>query len=438
MKMKKIISALIVGATAAGIATADLTLSVGSKLAGYAFQYNTGNAEGFKGTKQKALFNLSGYDGTGSDLKLTAKGNVFTFFTQVGVASENLDNQVKAMTITANVGNFQATTGWIRAGIANMSTSDPAKGDDKGAVTGETYKLGSPFGTALAHSNTQSGFGKDADNYFAHAKYGFGLGDAVKLNLAAAVMSPHGVNNSQKREDDNVVGNGGNSKRVDNSQMGWGVNVNPVIGKIVSVDLFAKGFGQKQGVDGHNFLLGAYAKLLCVPILSNAVFGGSVWLLADDYKATNVLQEWNVDLDFAFAIGDRFKLGFNNKFAFKENGANGSGDTPGAATAIGLASNKPKGEFLLWDVLSASFKLSDTLTILGSVGQQTAFGDDDGQIAKGSAFTQLYVYPRVQMFATSKASVTAGMVATFDGLGKGEGHKMIFLLNVPFVVKVSL
>ena len=436
--MKKIISALVIGAAAAGIATADLSLTLGSKLAGYAFQHNTDNLGGFDEWKTREMFNLNGYDGTGSDLKLTAKGNIFTFYTHVGVASDKLDNAVKAMTIAAKVGAFQFTTGWNRSGITNMATSDPAKGNEPGFVTGEAYKLGSGFGGPLAHSNTQSGFGKDADNYFGHVKYGFGLGDTVKLNLAAAVLSPHGVNNSEKVASGNnvkagnVVKNGGNTGRVDNTQMGWGVNVNPVIGKIVSVDLFAKGYGHKQSEDGHNFLLGGYAKLLCVPILTNAIFGGSVWLDGDDNKDTALLQEWNVDLDLAFAIGDRLKLGFNNKFAFKDGGAQVA-QTVGRNNAV----TKPAGEFMLWDVLSVQFKLNDTLAIQGSVGQQTAFGDNDG-LWKDNTFTVVYVNPRVQVFASSAASVSAGAVVTFAGLGRSGDAKMALLVDVPFIVKIAL
>ena len=86
MKMKKIISALAVGAVAAGIATADLAITAGSKLSTFMYRYNTARDGGFKGTKQKELFGLSsggsnkkGHAEAASDVTLKASGNIFTF-----------------------------------------------------------------------------------------------------------------------------------------------------------------------------------------------------------------------------------------------------------------------------------------------------------------------------------------------------------------------
>ena len=440
MEMKKIISALVIGAAAAGIATADLKIDFGQKVLGYAFQYNESHEKMGKGAKRKQLFNIDGYDGAKGTAKLTASGNIFTFYSEVGLnaAADDFDTTVKAMTIKAAVGNFAFTTGWSRSGITNMSIKDPAGGNDKGQMTGAMYKLGSPFKESpLFLSNNQAGFGKDPDNYFGHAKYGFGLGDTLKLNLAAAVMSPHGTNNSNSvvtNANGNVDKTSGNKIREDNTQMGWGVNVNPVIGKIVSVEAFAKGFGHKRSEDGHNFLLGGYANLLCVPILTNAVLGGSVWL--DGHDGRVCLEEWNIDLDLAFAIGDRFKLGFNNKFAYKDGLQANSGGVPASKVSDG---SEQKCHYLLWDVLSASFALNDTMTILGTVGQQTGFGKKDMEMSAWT-FTTLFVYPRLLVNVTSKSSVSAGALVTLDKIGSNKkgGDKMGLSVRVPFTVNIAL
>ena len=65
--MKKIISALVIGAAAAGIATADLKITAGAKVSGLAFSWNT-EKTGEKVPKHKRLFDLQGNDGIGQHL----------------------------------------------------------------------------------------------------------------------------------------------------------------------------------------------------------------------------------------------------------------------------------------------------------------------------------------------------------------------------------
>ena len=432
--MKKIISALVIGAAAAGIATADLKITAGAKVSGLAFSWNTAKT-GEKVPKHKSLFDLQGNDGIGENVGLTASGNIFTFYTKLGPTVESNNLTAKAARLAANVGNFTFAAGFDRDGykIAAVTSSMPG---EEGADTNLTaYKLGSGFsGSPLYYSNNQWGFGIDPRTYFAQARYALGLGESVKLNLAVSAMSPHGSENSNvavsKKENEagNVVVDAGGR---DFTTLGWGVFVNPVIGKIVSIDVFAKGYGNGNHVDGHNFLFGAYAKLLCVPMLKNAVFGGSAWI-AGAYGHTD-LMEWNVDLDLDIALSDRFVLTFNNKLS-----AMGSHEdikwvgNPARKCGFGSPTSY-LGQYMLWNVLGVGFKLNDTLSLAGTVGHTTAMGGDIK--IKG---TTIYVYPHVVVFAASKATVTGGFIATFDQLGMEGGRKMALLMNVPFTVKISL
>ena len=436
--MKKIISALVIGATAAGIATADLTLQAGIRVAPMLYRYNT-DLEGGSKLKQKKLFDMQGYADPNNDVKMTASGNIFTFYTQLTPTVEADDIQVKAATIAAKVGNFTFTTGFNNGGTTVLSMKDVAKGNDEGGVTGETYKLGSIFdGSPALLANSQTGFFKDEDNYFAQAKYGLPLGDTFTLNLAAAAISPHGFAYSYRSAEDNTW-HDASGKDLDNHSMGWALSVNPVIKKLISVDLVAKGFcGARDGnatYKHYNHVFAGYVNLLCVPVLSNAVFGGSVWLNDGD------LMEWNADLSLGFKLLDgRLNIGFNNKFAFHDGGGKSS-------SKVGYGTQYDGAEYMLYDVLSASFKLNDTLTIRGSVGQQSAFKDVKDKPA--STGTTIYVYPRAEIFATSSLSVTAGAIFTLDKLGykkhgednvavTGDAKKMAILVNVPFTMKFSL
>ncbi|MCH5289869.1 MAG: hypothetical protein J1E32_08165 [Treponema sp.] len=428
--MKKIISALVIGAAAAGIATADLAITAGAKVSGLAFSWNTAKT-GEKVPKHKSLFDLQGNDGIGENATLTAKGNIFTFYTKLGPTVESDNIAIKAGRLAASVGNFTFAAGFDRDGykIAAVTSSMPG---EEGADTNLTaYKLGSGFkGSPLYFSNNQWGFGIDPKTYFAQARYGLGLGESVKLNLAVSAMSPHGSTNSNESGKDkgNVVGDAG---KRDFTTLGWGVFVNPVIGKIVSIDVFAKGFGNGNHVDGHNFLFGAYAKLLAVPMLKNAVFGGSAWISGSEGHTD--LVEWNVDLDLDFALSDRFVLTFNNKLS--ANGTIEDFKIPGSPERkCGFGSAQSYvGQYMLWNVLGVNFKLNDTLSLAGTVGHTTAMGGDIK--VKG---TTIYVYPHVVVFAASKATVTGGFIATFDQLGMEGGRKMALLMNVPFTVKISL
>ena len=428
--MKKIISALAVGAMAVGFATADLSINANTKMSGWWYRYNSKNLGG-SNLKQKELFNL-GDHAANENVTLKASGNIFTFttvLTPYNTDKNNNDIMFKAMTIAAKVEDFTFTTGWHRDGIKVYDVNGNISAIDEGRLTGAAYKLGSAFsGSNARFVNNQAAIGKDQTSYFVHGKYALPVSDVFTLNIAASAMSPHGIKKSSSEDDysDNTAYGGKGDKRK-NDSIAWGVFVNPVVKKIVGFDLVAKGWkNSAKADDNYNQLLGGYANLLCVPFMNTALFGGSVYLVDGD------LEEWNVDLSLGLRLGEgnRVMLTFNNKFAFKDGG-----DTvdnyPGWST-------KYTNEYILYNVLGASFQLNDTLKLIGTVGHQSVFGDG---AEKG---TSLFVYPHAQVFASSTASVSAGAVLTLDKLGykkdgvTGDDKKMAVLVNVPVVVRIQL
>ena len=90
---------------------------------------------------------------------------------------------------------------------------------------------------------------------------------------------------------------------------------------------------------------------------------------------------------------------------------------------------------MLWDMFSLSFKLNDTLTIVGTVGQQTDF--DSGKNKDG---TQIFVNPYVQIYAASNASISVGVVGAVGGLGahKDRNKNVDFLVTVPLLFRVTM
>ena len=454
MKMKKIISALLMGAAAAGIATADLSIKASPKVSGHWFRYN--DPDDIKnlsasGSKDKTLFLLDGYaKATKGDLTMTASGNIFTF-TATLVPDLRSDIEAKTLTVQAKLGNFTLKTGFDNGGISTYGATI-SNGNDEGRFA-NAYKLGSPFSnTPLIMSNNQTAFGKDQKDYFVHGKYALGLGDVLTLNIAASVMSPHGWNNSQNQATGKTSKNyymtsfgtktrGGKTLYLSNRSVGWGVFLNPVVKNIVGIEAFAKGvrLDDKNSDNGsahgsYNYVLGGYASLLCVPLITKSAFGGSVWL------CDSTLQEWSADLDLSFKFGN-ITLAWDNKFgAMIDNvkKVNGTVKTRGAsaATNVGYGTTY-QNNYLLYNALRLSLPLNDTLTVIGSIGQQSGFGD-------GQKGTTLYVYPQVQMSVTSAATLSAGAAVTLDRIGaknfaKDTGtDKMALLVNVPVVVKFSL
>ena len=424
--MKKIISALAVGAVAVSFATADLSINANTKMSGWWYRYNSKNLGG-SDLKQKELFNLGGH-AVNDNVTLKASGNIFTFTTILVPYNNSDDILFKAMTIAANVENFTFTTGWHRDGIKVYDANGNISALDEGRLHGGTYKLGGAFGGNAAFVNNQAAIGKDQTSYFVHAKYALPVSDVFTLNIAASAMSPHGTKNSSASgDDDNTAYDGATRK---NDSIAWGVFMSPVVKKIVGFDLVAKGWKNSakadKADDKYNQLLGGYANLLCVPFMNTALFGGSVYLVDGD------LEEWNVDLSLGLRLGagNRVMLTFNNKFAFKDGGGKAAGN-PGWSTQY-------NNEYILYNVLGASFQLNDTLKLIGTVGHQSAFGDG---AEKG---TSLFVYPHAQVLASSRASVSAGAVLTLDKLGykkdsvTGDAKKMAVLVNVPVVVRIQL
>ena len=398
--MRKIISALVLGATVAGFAVADISISANYRMGLDAFAYNSD-------TEKKSLFNLTGYNSGANDgVTLKANGDIFTF--TAGLAPGSSPNgellQLKILTIGANAGNFSFLTGWNRDGIMTIKSAGDT-GDDEGKVY-EAYKIGGGFGGDAAVSNNQAAFGKDQTNFFAQAGYGIELSENAKLNIKVAALSP---NNFEKSNE---------GKKNGRYNVGWNVFVNPVVKKVFEAEVFVKGHGDKNGnADPQTLIMGAYGKPTGISLIKDAAVGGSVYLKSGE------LEEWNVDLRFKLALNDKLSLTSLNKFASTET-------AKALGTQIGLGSAKPgNAEQMLWDLLSVRYTLNATVALTGTVGQQT--------VLKGDKVTQLFIHPHAQIFAGKGVAVTAGVVCTLDSINKKDADTNV-LINVPVLIRVKL
>ena len=435
--MKKIISALVLGATAVGFATADLKIAANYRNGANMFEYWNNRADRKRGeTKEntKTFFDLMSWNGGQDSVDLRANGNIFSFRAQVNprVDSDDGGFSFKILTIGAKVGNFTFESGFQADGVMNYRVKKDADAENAEGKVFETYKLGSSLGGVSKLSENQVSFTNSANNYYAQAGYKFGFGERVSLGLKVAAISNHKWGNGDSANA--MSGKDDPTKKDttnwDTKYLGWSVFLEPEFKGILGAELFAK--GQRKDEDTYRHVLGGYAKLLFLP---DSAIGGAVGLW------NGHVNEWSTDLRLYFKLGDRVTFTTMNNFT-KLLRYNGKKVTRAEkkATPLGTSSgigglDSFKSSTLLWDMVALRFKLNDTLAIIGTVGQQTDF--DSGSADDG---TQLYVYPHVQIFAASNASFTAGVVTAFGGLGahKDRNPKFDVLVSVPLLVRVKM
>lgn len=422
--MKKIISALVLGAAAVGFATADLKIAGNYRLGSDMFYYSNGRESGEKADKR--LFDLPNWNSGTDSLQLTASGNIFTFFTQLTPGNEKMG--FKAITITANVGNFTFRTGVHGDGLSDSTyhaKKDADDGNEEGKVF-QTYKPGSTLGGLSVFAINETTFTSTANNYFAQAGYKFGLGDNVNLGIRVAAISDYNWGNAQSQRS-SITGDNKND-------LGWSVFVQPTFKGILGAEVFAK--GQRMDRDNYGFVFGGYVNLLCLPVLTHSGIGGAVGM----YGMGRV-SDWSGSVNLRFQLGDRMTLTTLNTFTQRlryDNGVKPKGDFKkdiGTATNLAGLPGTFQSSAMLWDMLALRFKLNDTLAIIGTVGQQFDF--DGGDCADGM---QIFVHPHVQIYAASNASITVGAVAALGGIGANKNVNKNFdvLVRVPVLFRVKM
>ena len=424
--MKKIISALVLGAAAVGFATADLKLQANYRNGPELFRYWNTRESGEKASK--TLFNLNSWQSGNDNVTLSASGNIFSYKTVLVPKVASDDIQFKTMTIGAKVGNFRFTTGWSNDGTVVGAYRAHGDARNTEGKQFEAYKPGSTLGGFSEYSINETTFNKTAYNYFAQAAYKFGFGDRLSLDARVAAISNYAFSSADRPAFDA-------SPRAVNDYLGWSVVLEPQLKDVFAVEALAKGV--RQDKNHYGFVLGGYARLLSLPVLPQSTLGGAVGMYGGK------VEEWSADLRLHFALGDRVHLTTMNNFTKvlrragvkKPENASGVTGLGNLTTGTDSVDSEFKSSQMLWNMLSLSFKLNETLTIVGTVGQQTDFDsgvDDDG--------TQIFVNPYVQIFAASNASISVGVVGAVGGIGahKNRNKNVDLLVTVPLLFRVTM
>lgn len=437
--MKKIISALTLGALVAGGAFAEMKVSLNYRNGLSLFNYTAKGMDGRTTDDYGNVYVDSGYDNNGSsmtfgqltgwnagkdNLGLTASGEVFTLKAtlQPTVGGDAIIWHI--LDASAKIGNFTANLGWNGDGVMNFRAKKAADdGNEEGKVF-ETYKLGSIFtGSSGLCSTNQVTFANTGRNYFVRAGYNFDLGDSASLQTNASVMIDRDWDSSSELNNGNVA---------------WSVFLDPKINDILQAELFIKGrrIGKAGSDKVSEFVTGAYFNPKVIPLVKDSAIGGSVVIL--DGK----LQEYNADWRFRVDASKDLMITYMGKFAKL---VSEEGDTPyepvdGASVGALAGLTAFKSSQALWNMISARYKINDRFTGILTVGELTDL-DKDFHLGRESADgTQVFAHPHVQIYANKGATITAGVVAAFGGIGAHEdaNKDVDVLINIPILFRVKM
>lgn len=435
--MKKIISALALGAVAASLATAEMKVSLNYRNGAELFKYVNKGADGrstddygntyidsgydVSGSSYN-LFNLTGWNAGKDNLGLTASGDIFSLKATLQPKIGSTDIIWHIFDATATIGNLKLEGGWNGDGVGmNFRVKkDADAGNEEGKVF-ETFKPGSIFsGSVGLCSTNQVSFGTGR-NLFALASYNLGL-DALALKFTGALMFDRTWDSTAEQNDGNL---------------GWSLFVDPKVPGILEAELFVK--GTKRGAAGSDkvsqIVTGAYFKPTMVPMLSDSAIGASLVFVDGN------LMEYNVDWRAYVKPSDALTITYFGKFAkLVADDDTGYDEVDGAAVGALAGLTGFKSSQALWNMVAARYKVSELVTGILSIGELTDL-DDGFQWGRESADgTQIFVHPHAQIFANKGATITAGVLVGFGGIGaNADANKDVdVLVNVPVLFRVKM
>ncbi|MBQ7537923.1 MAG: hypothetical protein IJT42_03025 [Treponema sp.] len=436
--MKKIISAIAIGAMVAGGAFAELKVSLNYRNGAELFKYvdkgmdgrttddygNTYVDSGYNNNgSTTTFFNLTGWNSGKDSLGLTASGDIFTVKAtlQPTIASNNIILHIFDASAKLLDDNLTLEAGWNGDGIQGFRVNKFSNDGNEEGKVGETFKLGSLFtGSIGLCANNQISF-NTGRNYFARADYRINVVDGVTVNVAGNLMFDREWDTSSEKNDGNLD---------------WSIFIDPKINDILNAELFVKsGRVGKAGTDKvSKFVTGGYVSPKMIPLLKDSAIGGSVVIL--DGK----LIEYNADWRFRVDVSSDLMVTYFGKFAKLSSKDNYYQPVDGAAVGALAGLTGFNSSQALWNMVNVRYKINNRFTGIFTVGELTDL-DDGFHLGRQSADgTQLYAYPHVQIYASKGATVQLGAVAAFGGIGAHEdANKDIdVIINIPVMFRVKM
>lgn len=447
--MKKIVSALAVGALVLGSAAAKTSVNLNYRNGPLLYQYTDNGEDDEKNVTKSTFGSLNDYNGGQDTLSLKASGDVLDFQLDIqpsvkdtskdskGAASDQL--RFNVLKLGAKWGNFHIQSGWNGDGINGGYRVTNDASNHEGQLF-ETYKLGSLFKKSFSkYADNQINIGGNIftdRQMYAQADYTIPVDD-LKINIKGTVIS-------DRDWTDYTEDNTGDK--------GWSVFVDASKAKMFKVEGFLKGasvFAQKKGEtagdDAMVLVPGLYFQWLGTDGLI-ATVGGAASIYDGD------VSDYSADLRVRYAVNKQLSFTYYLKYSALDTdkfiSAAASGKSKYAANAeIDKGIGYPKTAFttdaVLWNFINARYVMNPTVTVSCSLAALTDLGDgakaDNKETKNG---TTLSIHPNAEFTAGKGASITVGLNATFGGLGAekdskfGENTDLSFAVPVLFRVKM--
>ena len=439
--MKKIVSAMALGALVLGAASAETKISINYRNGMNVYSgasYIDGGAGDFK-----HWFDQDGYNGGKDSVTLTASGDVFNFKTIVQpqvVSNDLVANCVEfGAKVPVGPGTLHAAGGWWADGISNGNIRITTDGSNFEGLDWEGNKPGSIF--------------KGRPNTFVTNKVDVGLGipyiagyadytlptDALTLNVLASVITDRDDNTALGTKEDNA------------GAYSWVADVNVKVPSVLEVELIAKGspkWNALKKTDGDYagaYAFGLYAMPLMVDGLKLAV-GGSLGMI-------DGLSDIAADLRANFKVNDSLSLTtyHNISVVKKVDGTDNSEDYGQAqlgrdywGSANADKGSAEKGNTAMWNMLGLAYKVNDTLTARLSLEHQRMLARNESKKGEKDDYnlgSEIRVTPACEFTATKGASILAGVSVAVRGLGSDDevyGKSADLYVGVPVLFRVKM
>ena len=448
--MKKIITALTLGALIGTAAFADVEVSLN-------YRQRATMYAAYEGEK-KGLFATDIYNGNGTDnLNFNLSGDIAAFESQF-VSDQNTTSKIRAKKLAASLflGNLTLYAGTWSDGLANGAYRTKADGD-AGNLEGidfEYKKLGSIFGTSpsIFVDNPVNHVNNGGENYAVGASYNLKF-DTGAVNLKGFYIS----NEKSDTTNADAVGTANN----DGSWQGHALSflVDARQDSIGQAELVFK-VGQskikdsdgKAGATAMAFGLYAQPKIINQLILT---FGGAGSVV--DSKFT----DWSLDLRARYSIIPN-KLSISSFHAFSAltsdgetilgavkstKGIAGIDKAPETGTNIGkLSPVAVQRDKIMSNNIMIRYKVNDTLSLIGIAADMIGFGKSGGADVKtvknedAGAWVQLRFCGYAQFFAAGNAAITTGVVCAINDATNYkdvDGKASYWTWGVPVILRVK-
>lgn len=431
--MKKIISALTLGAMVCGAVFADVSLNLNYRQRANLYtSYEHGN--------KYTLFN-NAYSGRGTDnLSLSMSGDIVSFDVTL-VGDQGATDNIRAKTLGASVflGNWTVFGGFWADGKLNgayRTKSDIDAGNIEG-MDFEFKKLGSAFGASPAFfaDNMVMPVNTKGESYSLGATYAVPNINNGALKVNAVYITNEISDEKAPKQAGMLQGHTGVlllDGRLD------GLGQGEVVFKYGQSGLKDEKGKGKAGATAMVF--GAYVQPSIAKNLILTV-GGAGSVVDGDFT------DYSVDLRARYQVIPK-KLSITSFHSYsalvdgKENSAVSNKTTKGiadgkVATDGKLGGTQIQRNEVMSNNLMVRYNVNDKLSVFGIVADMIGMGDnmatkvDDIQV-------QLRMSGWAQFFASNSATVTAGVVCAIDNVNEGNDKDSYTTWGIPVVLRVKM